>query len=362
MHYRQTGGVTLADARDRLAQDAGETLQVASSEIAVSLGGEETDSIRVGTREVPATDRSLLALSGWLDVPDPFMKRVLKDVGRDFAQDLLSTLLTRTSGSAAAVTLTDEGISEVRDPGQQPISPVRILSVAERVLGTAEATIQRLVDQPNEFSFDVHVPFDYDEGVGGDPSETVELPEDLLTRPWVPRGRQVGDVTAGGLRFGYDRKRNLAPWVQPWMFRLICTNGMETTDEGLRVDARGASADDVIANLQAVAQTAFGRIENQIRHFYDLRSTPVENPERRLRQIARERSIPDRTLIALMDEVRGEGFPDSPTEFDIVNLVTNFANSPNMRREGGRLLLERAGGAEIADHIIRCGHCHARQV
>ncbi len=52
--------------------------------------------------------------------------------------------------------------------------------------------------------------------------------------------------------------------------------------------------------------------------------------------------------------------PDDPSMFDVVNLVTNFANSPAVRNDGGRLLLERAGGSVVTDHATRCGHCQQK--
>lgn len=362
LHLRPDTNATLADLRESLSSDGMETLEVPSQEIRLALT-EDTPTIAVGNREVPANTRSVVALGNWLGVPESFLKRIHKDAGPDLSQHLLSSLLQRTSGSAAAITLNDLGISDVRDPGQRPVPVIRIVNTAVRVLGDERSPVQRLVDEPGEFSFDVHVPFDAKRGVVGD-GQKVDIPEGLRGRSYTSHlpanRRQVGDVTAGGLRFGYDRKRNLAPWVQPWMMRLVCTNGMETADQGLRVDARGASVDDVLAELEAAAERAFSRVENQIKHFYDLRNTPVENPERVLRRIGRERGIPDRSLNRLLDLAPTDALPDSPTMFDLINLVTNLANDPSVRRDGGRLLLERAGGAEVAEHVARCAHCDSR--
>lgn len=359
---RSNASTTLASLRETLSSDGTETVEVASQEIRLNLTG-DTPTIAVGRREVPGNTRAITALGAWLNVPESFLKRVHKEAGADLTQTLLSTLLERTSGSAAAVTLSDLGISDIRDPGQRPVPVTRIVNTAARVLGDDQSVIQRLVDEPGEFSFDVHVPFSGKRGVFGD-GQTVDIPDGLRDRPYTAHiasnKRKVGDVTAGGLRFGYDRKRNLAPWVQPWMMRLVCTNGMETADHGLRVDARGASVDDVLNELEQAAERAFSRVENQIRHFYDLRNQAVENPERVIRRIGRERGIPDRSIARLLDLAPTDALPDRPTMFDIVNLVTNLANDPSVRRDGGRLLLERAGGAEVSDHVARCAHCDSR--
>ena len=234
--------------------------------------------------------------------------------------------------------------------------------MAERVLGTDRAPVQRLVDTSAEFAFDVHVPFDYSRGVGGDPSAESALSEDLLRYSWasnagITADSKVGDITAAGCRFGFNRKANLAPWVQPWSMKLACTNGMETTMPGLKMDARGLGVEEVMAELEAMAQQAFAAAEANISHFYDLRNVPVDNPERSLRAIARERGIPDRSLIRMLDLAPSDMLPETPTQFDLVNLITNLANHTAIRNDGGRLLLERAGGAVVTEHAARCPHC-----
>lgn len=294
----------------------------------------------LGEAEVPVTEHGLVALGEFLSIPAAFTKRLHKGVSGTTQNLLFSDLFTANVKKDLRVTHTDSGLTTITDWGREPIKPAALVHVASKVLGTDDAPIVRLVDETHEFGFDVVVPENYSRGNGGD--------------------RQVGDITSGGLRFGVNLKQNLAPWVQPYMHRLICTNGMETTQQGLKVDARGQTIDEVMAEIESMAQIAFGGIERDIAHFYEMRETRVDNPERAIRAMARERGIPDRSAVAIMDLAAGEDLPDDPTMFDVVNLVTNFANSPQVRNDGGRLLLERAGGAVVTDHAARCGHCHQR--
>ncbi len=211
------------------------------------------------------------------------------------------------------------------------------------MLGNNDSEITRLVDSKDEFSFDVRVPETHDRGLGGD----------------APSGPgQVGDITAGGVTVKIDRKRSLSPAVQPYLYRLVCTNGMVAVDPGLKMDARGQSVDEVLAEFEALAEQAFSRVEDQISAFYDLRNTRVDNPERTLIAIAREQNIPDRSLAGMMRLAASEEMGDNPSMFDLLNLVTNFANSA--QNPGGRFRLEAAAGAVIDDHAARCGHCQSR--
>jgi hypothetical protein len=131
----------------------------------------------------------------------------------------------------------------------------------------------------------------------------------------------------------------------------------------LKVDARGSTIDEVLAELEAAAERAFSRVENEIAAFYDLRSQPVENPERMLIRLADEHSLPDRTLATLTRMASTEDVPDEPNMFDITNMVTNLANDPHIRnRTGARRTLEQVGGSVVSAHYERCGHCNARLV
>jgi hypothetical protein len=330
-----------------------------SAQPTISLG------TATGTVEVPATENSVVAFGDLLGVPTPFLKRLGKEVGKDTQEALLSAMLAASPMSAMAVRYGEGGVSGVFEPGKEPFNPVRLVEIASRVLGE-RGVVQRRYDSGAEFGFDVHVPLNSEVGIF-DSGVEVEAPEALATYSWtthqqVAQGAQVRDITAGGLRFGVDLKRGLTPWVQPFMLRLACTNGMETTDPGLRVDGRGLSVDEVLADLEAQAQRAFSRVEQQMEHFYNLRNQPVDNPERALVRLAAERNLPQRSLRALLDSAPSEALPDRPSMFDVTNLITNLANSPSVRNDGGRLLLERAGGAIVVDEAARCGHCQQKVI
>lgn len=359
---RKDDSVTTAQVKDQIRAEATDltstTVGLHNVEFRLS---DELPSFVVGDVQIPATTKGIQAFGDFFGIPSPFFKRIGKDIGLDLQGVLLDKMSLAYKGSSITVKHSEADVRGVFEPDHEPIDPIRLVTVAENVLGTTEGVVQRLVNESGEFSFDVHVPFDYGRGVGGDGTQ-VDLPDALQGVSWVPaRGgttsNQIGDVTAGGLRFGVDLKRGLAPWVQPWMMRLVCTNGMSANDPGLKVDARGQSVEEVLAEIEAQAQRAFSRVEAQIEHFYRLRQQKVANPERALRAIAREHGIPDRSMVHLMDQAAGSGLPDDVSMFDLVNLVTNLANSPMIKNDGGRLLLENAGGAIISEESTRCAHC-----
>ena len=298
---------------------------------------------------VPATRQSLDALGNFLDIPNAFLAR-LGDVNPNLQQTLVTGLLHRENVPTAVI-IDDGGIKELLPPDKQRIEPISLVEVAQRVIAPSAKVIE-CFHTPAEFRLDVVAPSALKRGWGGD----------------KPSGKdKVGDLTAGGLRIAFDLKHNLAPSVQKFMYRLACTNGLSILEPGHKIDARGDTVEEVLAEFERIADLAFREVEHDIAAYYDLRNVPVENPQVELRRIARENRLPDRTLVTLIDYSVGDdeegrpGLPDNPSMFDVVNLLTNFINDPDHPvKDGVRRQIEQVGGAVVNDHAARCGHCRAR--
>lgn len=318
-----------------------------------------TPVIKIGSDEVPATAESILRFAKSLQIPEAFIKRTGKDIGLDAQQTILTTILNGSRGSGFGVRYNDARVISVYEPGKPPLDPIRLTRIARKVLGD-DAVVQRLVNEPAEFAFDVHVPFSGTSGVYGDPTSLVEVPDSFGRYSWatgvtIDDNSRVRDLTAAGLRFGVNLQQGLSPWLQPWSMRLACTNGMETTDAGFKVDARGHTMDEVLAELEAMAERAFSRQEAEIAHFYDLRNQRVTDPTQTINRLARERGVSDRIRLALVDLV--PTLPEEPSLFDVLNLMTNFANRPGLAG-GARMELEAAAGRIVQDDAARCNSCH----
>lgn len=348
MFIRPDLGTTLADLDTIVKErdDAIEPIRVMPREIEFHLSSTDP-TIKIGDRETHATETSIAAFADLLQIPTAFMKRAQQKVQGEHLDPFLNDLLANTLLKDARVQISGNHVHSIGEWGKEGINPAHLTRAALNAL-PAGCEVTRLVDETNFFGFDVRVPEDHDRGVV-ESGTTVD-----------GAGTAVGDITAGGVRFGVNLKQGLAPTVEEYLFRLVCTNGMTVQDSGLKVDARGQTIDEVMAEIEQMAQVAFGRVEGSINAFYDLREQRVNNVERAIRQIARERGIPTRSTMALMDLAVGADMPDDPTMFDVVNLVTNFANSPAVNRDGGRLILEGAGGAVISDHAARCNHCQQK--
>lgn len=359
MFIRDDTGLTLDTLRERVDQGETKSVRVKPGAVKFHLDADDP-TIEFGRKALPATEDNLAVVGDLLQVPSAFLKRMSKNT--------TSATLNTVMGEMFANVVTDDvGVEAVNNTlieiapwssKSKGIRPVAVVDSIAKALTDAPVSpkIARLVNTRGEFAFDAYADAEAvsgkksNWGIGGDPESILED----ATR------RQVGDITSAGVRVGVNLKQGLAPFVQPYSHRLWCTNGCSSLHLGTKIDARGQSVDEVLLELEEMAKIAFEQAERDIEHYYDLRNQPVANPERAIRTIARERGIPTRSTMALIDLAAGEDIPDNPSMFDVLNLVTNFANSPQVRNDGGRTLLEEAAGSVVTDHAARCGHCHQK--
>ncbi len=337
MYLREAPTATLADILDSVETGhPARTTTISSDEVVLDFTEESV--IRLGNIEVPATKEGKQAFADRFGVPSAFLFRQ----DEEFQQIILRGLLDRFH-DATTFAFTDEGVIEARDPRTETIPVSRLVGKVTKVMGE-KSLVRDFWADAQDFRLDVIVP-DGHEAVYGD--------------------RKVGDFSQAGLRIMQDRKHNLAPSVQPYQYRLACTNGMTTRHDGLKIDARGSTVEQVLAEFEAIADLAFRQAQDDMETFYALRSQKVDNPERMLIRLASDAGLPQRTVARLAESVplfEQETEDGVLSMFDLVNVITNQANDPSVKRAGTRLALEAAGGSVVSEHSERCHACQSRLV
>ena len=278
--------------------------------------------------EVPANSTSMTHLSNLLDVPSKFIDRQ----DRELQQMILTELIRRQSGEKRVDYAPGQGISAFHGMTELVITPTQMVAAASTVFAD-NSPINYANVTPDVFEFEVLAPFDSPEGRLG----------------------AVGDLTAAGLRFDLDMKHGTSPKVSPFQYRLVCTNGQISRQADHAIDARGMNVEQVLRALERQAQLAFAKVEHEVEAFYALRDVPVDNPERLIARIAREHGLSDRMRIRLIERAAEI---ETPSMFDVVNLVTNAANEDTIKPALRRQLIG-VGGAMVSDHHARCNHCQS---
>lgn len=324
--------------------DSGLVLEELADRVRIPTARHETTSmniqasvseIRLGGVTVPNTVHNRVQVGAFFGVSERTLTRFADS---DWAPTILNEVIRRTPEQVAVYTDDDGVVHDVMKPTKLHFTPHQIVDVALNIL-PADAKVVDLRHDGKDFSFSARVDQETDDRLWGDAA--------------------VGDLTAAGLMFTLPIRERLAPSVATYAYRLVCTNGMTVMDPGFKVDARGQTVDDVLEELERKAQEAFGRVEAQVAAFYDLRNERVENPERTMIRLFEEFDVPTRVRADVLASAAEIG--DDPTMFDVVNLITNHANHPDVAfRPTPRLALQGLGGRVISEHAARCNHCRHR--
>lgn len=342
MFLREVPRMTLVDVADALDPHV-VSLTVPLSDMSINA---HAGVIALGSREVPVSEESLQVVGRLIQVPDAFTSRLAEIP--ETMERLFNDLIKRVPMTDVVARVTDDALLTLRNPQQASIEPRRIIEVAAKVMGE-DAWVDSWYNGTDRFRLDAFVPETSERGIGGDPTDVTNgLPV-------------VGDISAAGLSFDQNVKQNLAPKVGPLIYRWVCTNGMSIPDTTLKIDARGSSVDEVLAQLEIVAQRAFSRVEHDMEAFYAMRDEPVDNPERLISRLAAEARVSDRIRLGLIEQVPTilQSESDEVTMFDVVNFFTNMANDPTISA-GERRILQTLGGTTVNQHVARCGACSSK--
>lgn len=178
----------------------------------------------------------------------------------------------------------------------------------------------------------------------------------------VPNGErtnipEVGDITEGGVRLvSYAPGDTRKPFVQYYLERLVCSNGLSMEEPSAKFYAKGRSSQEIIAELGGAVRNMLGLIPSKLEQYADLENHRFEGDVAQLiSQVARENGLASRVVNRLLDDA--SSVPTNATLYDVVNVFT-FTAKATLR--GTTLKLQELGG-NIAENpqlvTHRCERC-----
>ncbi len=329
LYQRELENVSLKDVQDQLRSNT-QSWTGELSTLNVSLNG-ETPVVEIpGRGEIPFPTHAQVQLASRLKVPGAYYNRIPSDL----KQNTMETLLNFTA-EEGYIAFTNQGVELIQDPKKVIITPADIVETALDYFPEDSLVVD--VEYGDEFVLDVlYGPEGDDTYVGGD--------------------LQVNDITRGGVRFAYNLKTQAKPSVSPYLYRLVCTNGMETLESSLKLTVEGSTPQEYLLALGNFTESALGLINSRIREFYALREARIDSePLMALSRLASTYGLSALTVKRLASHL-----PVSPREtmFDLVNIITNEANNPEIEaKPAQRRKLQRVGGSVVVDHHGFCDNC-----
>lgn len=176
-------------------------------------------------------------------------------------------------------------------------------------------------------------------------------PDGIKFRP------QVGDITHGGIRLLTHPHADKAPSVVPYLERLVCTNGMCTEEKMGRINIKGNTVEEILAEVEAAANRAMRGIDAALERYAATARQPVPGTLAAFAyQLGKEMGLP----AGVMDEVMVliNQLPDNATVYDVNQAFTAVANQDVTH--SARVKLQTLGGhlAFEPDKMIRrCTSC-----
>jgi hypothetical protein len=346
MFLREMSGDTLEDVANKLGRDL-RSWTGPAMDVEPHLEEEHPFFVLGDDRvQVPATVSTVKQFASFVGLP-PKTALEFRDKGADLQQLAFKSYLDHIPHEVT-VRFDDDGVHEMWKASLQRVPVDQLVQVAIDVIAPDAPVVEWSADA-EEFYLDVVAPEDHDFGRVGGPGA-------------------VGDITAGGIVITQNRKANQAPQVNTKLFRLACTNGYESASSGRKVDSRGASVEEILAELNRMANQAFAEVEAQAHSFYETRNeTIVGDPTQAMIRLADEYGLPERTSGALArrvpEVISGLDDGEELSMFHFINEITNFANQgPLTEHRNVRRTLYRAGGSLISEHHERCGTCRQRLI
>lgn len=325
MFVRETSTTTLADL-DRAWKnyDREWTSEASVPRVRFPEDLRVEPKLLLGDHEITLDEKAIELLCAFYQVPTAYFRRITAEE-RHF---VMNARMDHALGEIT-VTYNDRGVTDVRKPSKPRLEAEEFVRIAHRLYSASAIVLDAWVTAD-------------------------ELRLDVLDR-------EVEDGVWGGLRFGQNRKQNLAPTVAPLLWHEETTTVVEIPDPSLKIDARGVSIDKIGERLGAEALRADARLPKDAEHLMAMGSTSIGGDRIiRLHRIAAEHRLPVRPLADITVSLSRTG---DPTMLDLVLTIGNTANAPKVLQDPDkrklRSTLQSIAGAVVVDEAARCESCHA---
>jgi hypothetical protein len=162
---------------------------------------------------------------------------------------------------------------------------------------------------------------------------------------------KVNDITEGGLRCLYSELLSRPPTIEPYVERLVCTNGMICAEHGETF--KFETMEDFMQQVRLSVVAAMKFVDTMIRiQLEKAAQTKIDRSEQALRQIFESNRITPRLLPSAIAALTTE---EDGTAFGVLQAITRTANTANY---GNRALLQTVGAKEMARlETVHCPTC-----
>jgi len=170
-----------------------------------------------------------------------------------------------------------------------------------------------------------------------------------------------GDMVRAGALVSFSPINTIAPTVESYVLRLVCTNGATSRTVLSNFTGGGGEGDDVWQWFRQSVRAAYESLGEVVNRYQEMvrERIPADHRAAMLEELLRQAGITGKEAEA----VRAQAIQESPhTSYDMVNLITwatsHIVQSPERRQ---RALGAAATFTSESEHARTCPLCHIRQ-
>lgn len=167
---------------------------------------------------------------------------------------------------------------------------------------------------------------------------------------------KLNDITEGGVRICYSEIMAWAPSIEPYVERLVCTNGMimKSFMQGFQFD----TLDEFLLQLEGAVVKSLNYVDNTVRKQLEKAAeSKVERSEQAVRHIFGTNNLSTRML---PDAIAALTVEDDGTAFGVLQAITRAANGVNYVRRNS---LQSVAASEMARlEKVHCPTCWSEMV
>ena len=294
------------------------------------------DSVSVGSEQFLLDDLGTSVLAKFLHVPSTYIKRCPPE----FRAQTLNYWADQQAETDVNVFVDARGeLVSVQSPDVVTVPTDRVGHMVARVFAPDDqVSVYRDFDS-------LHI-----DVVSKIHSVDVPNPQSLPFRPLV------GDVTHGGVRILTRPHESTNPVVVSYLERLVCLNGMTSSQKLGKISIKGLTVEDVLEEMEAAARTVLGGLERSLDLYAATAGIPVPGS---LQAFAHQLAVEYGLKRQILDEVMliVNQLPESATVYDVLQAFTQVAG---MLDWPTRMRMQSLGGdlaLETERMIKRCSSC-----
>lgn len=284
--------------------------------------------LHVDSMKVALDDNALNTLGRYLTIPNKFLQKLPANL----ADETVGHFLQKWEDAEATFAFEEGGLKKVAS-SELPVYDYRdYFGIIQSVM-PADAVICDLNYYGSKLEVNVRTSV-------------------LTTSP------RVNDITEGGLRFiGHTGPTARRPYVSTYMERLVCSNGMTTTEEGSLIRIKGMTAPEILAEMERYANQLLGDVvPERLSQWRGLAEQKVSNPATLINALGRRYRINSNVISHMIDntsEMEGNSV------YDVVNFITSYQNNETVGHRTSQRL-QFLGGEVVRNHNTRqcvvCNH------